>query len=79
MYARYKSHDNATLSYMDDALCPSHTVKDDFLLGQARKRVKAKGNGMRTKLIKKRNVDKETNAEIWTPSNKRREMNAWQD
>jgi len=29
--------------------------------------------------VKKRNVDEETNAETWTPSRKRREMNAWRD
>jgi len=29
--------------------------------------------------VKKRKVDKETNAETWTPSEKRREMNAWRD
>jgi len=33
MYARYKSHDNATLSYMKDALHHCHTFKDVFLLG----------------------------------------------
>jgi hypothetical protein len=32
MYARYKSHDDGTLSYMEDALHRFHTVKDDFLL-----------------------------------------------
>jgi hypothetical protein len=29
--------------------------------------------------VKKRKVDDETNAETWTQSKKRREMNAWQD
>jgi hypothetical protein len=29
--------------------------------------------------MKKRTVDKETNADSWTPSKKRREMNAWRD
>jgi len=29
--------------------------------------------------VKKQKVDKETNAETWTPSKKRREMNAWRD
>jgi hypothetical protein len=33
MYARYKSHDDATLSYMEDALCRFHTFKDVVLLG----------------------------------------------
>ena len=30
MYARYKSHDDATLSYMEDALHHFHTFKDVF-------------------------------------------------
>jgi hypothetical protein len=29
--------------------------------------------------MKKRKVDKETHAETWTPSQKRREINAWWD
>jgi len=33
MYARYKSHDDAALSYMEDALHRFHTFKDVFLLG----------------------------------------------
>jgi len=33
MYAGYTSHDDATLSYMEDALHRSHTIKDVFLLG----------------------------------------------
>jgi len=32
MYARYKSHDDATLSYMQDALHRFHTFKDVLLL-----------------------------------------------
>jgi hypothetical protein len=35
MYARYKSHNDATLSYMEDTLRRFHTFKDDFLLGRA--------------------------------------------
>jgi hypothetical protein len=30
-------------------------------------------------LVKKRTVDKETNAEAWTPSKEQCEMNAWRD
>jgi hypothetical protein len=30
-YARYKSHDDATLSYMQDALRRFHTFKDVFV------------------------------------------------
>ena len=79
MYAQYKSHDDATLSYMEDALCCSDTFKDVFLLGGAGKKAKAKANALRTELVKKQKVDEETNAETWTPTKKRREMNAWRD
>jgi hypothetical protein len=78
MYAPFKSHDDATLSYIEDALRRIHTFKDVFLLGQAGKKAKAKANALRTKLVKKGEVDEETNAETWTPSKKRRKMNAWQ-
>jgi len=79
MYARYKSHDDATLSFMVDALSCYQTIKDIFLLGRAGNKAKAKANALRMGLVKKRKVDKETNAETWTPSNKWREMNAWWD
>jgi hypothetical protein len=79
MYARYKSHDDATLSYMENALHRFHTFKDVFLLGQTGNMAKAKANALRTELVKKRKVDEETNAETWTPSKKRPEMNAWRD
>jgi len=79
MYARYKSHDDATLSYMEDALCRFDTFKDVFLHGRAGKKAKAKANALRTELVKKRKLDEESNAETWTPSKKRREMNAWRD
>jgi len=36
-YARYKSHDDAMLSYMEDALHHLDTFKDVFLLGRAGK------------------------------------------
>jgi len=79
MYARYKSHDDATLSYMEDALRRFHTFKDVFSLGRAGKKAKAKANALKTELMKKRKVEEETIAETWTASKKRREMNAWQD
>jgi len=79
MYARYKSHDDATLSYMKDALRRFHTFKDVFLLGRAGRNAKAKANALRMELVKKRKVDEETNGETWTPSKKRHEINAWQD
>jgi hypothetical protein len=64
---------------MEDALCRFHTFKDVFLLGRASKQAKAKANALRTELVKKRTVDEETNAETWTPSKMRHEMNAWRD
>jgi hypothetical protein len=79
MYAGYKSHDDATLSYMEDALCHFHTFKGVFLLGRAGKKAKPNANALRVELVKKRKVDKETNAETWRPSKKLREMNAWRD
>jgi hypothetical protein len=50
-----------------------------FLLGRAGQKVKVKSNAGRMEIMKKGKVEKETNAETWTPSNKRREMNAWRD
>jgi len=41
MYARYKSHNDATLSYMQDALHCFHTFKDVLLLGRVGKMPKA--------------------------------------
>jgi hypothetical protein len=79
MYAQYKSHDDATLSYMEDVLHRFHTFNDVFLLGSAGKKAKAKANALRTELFKKRKVDKESNTQTWTPSKQRREMNAWWD
>jgi len=79
MYARYKSHDDATLSYMEVAVHRFHTFKDVFLLGQAGKKAKAKANALRTELVKKQKVDEVTNAESWTLSKKRHEMNPWRD
>jgi len=78
-YAWYEYHDDATLSYMDDALHRFHTLKDDFLLGPGGKISKAKANALGMELLKKWMVDEETNAETWTPSKKRHELNAWGD
>jgi hypothetical protein len=78
-YAQYTSHDDATLSYMEDAMRRFHTFKDVFLLGRAGKKAKAKANALRTELVNKRKVDEETNADSWTPSKKRRDMKAWRD
>jgi len=77
LYARYQSHDNATLCCMEDAFHSFHAFKNVYLLGRAGNKAKAKANAVRTQLVKNREVDEETNAETWTPSKKRREMNAW--
>jgi hypothetical protein len=61
MYARYIFHDDATLSYMDDALCRFHTFKDIFLHRRDGKKAKAKANVLRTELVMKQKVDVETN------------------
>jgi len=79
MYAQYKSHDDATLTYMADALHGFHTFKDVFLLGRAGRKANAKANALRTELVKMRKVDEETNDETWTPSKMQHEMNAWRD
>jgi len=52
MYAQYKSHHDATLTYMEDTLHRFHTIKDVFLLGQAGKKAKAKVNALRMGLVK---------------------------
>jgi hypothetical protein len=49
---------------MEDALRRFQTFKDVFLLGRASKKAKAQANTLRMELVKKRVVDKETNAEI---------------
>jgi hypothetical protein len=79
IYARYKSHDDGTLSYLQDALSRFQTFNDVVLRGRAGKKAKAKPNALRTELEKKRKVEEETNAETWTPSKKQHEMNAWLD
>jgi hypothetical protein len=79
MYARYKSDDDATWSYMDDALRYFHTFKDAFLLGRVSKQPMPNANALRTELVKKRNVDEEKNAGSWMLSMKRRGMNTWRD
>jgi len=79
MYARYSSHDDATLSLMEDVLRRFHMFKDVFLLGRAGREAKAKANALRMDLVKKWKVDEETNAETWVPSMKRSEINAWRD
>jgi hypothetical protein len=64
---------------MEDTFHRFHAFIDVFLVGRAGNRVKAKANALRMELVKKRKVDKETNAETRMPSKKRREMNTWRD
>jgi len=79
IYAPYKSHDDATLSYMQGTLHRFHTLKDVLLLGRAGKMVKAKANAQRMELVKKWNVHEETDTETWTLSKKRHNMNTWRN
>jgi len=79
MYARYKSHDDATFSYMEDALHCFHTFEDVLFLGRAGNKAKGKANDLRTELVKKRKVDEETNAETWMLSKKWLKMKALRD
>jgi hypothetical protein len=79
IYARYISHDDATLSYIEDALNRFHSVNDVVLLGRAGKQARAKANTLTTDPVKKRKLDKETKAETWPASKKCHEMNAWWD
>jgi hypothetical protein len=52
-YPRYKSDDDETLSYVEDALDCSHTFKDVFLHEPARKKEKVKANVLGTDLVRK--------------------------
>jgi len=60
MFALYESHDDAITSYVEDTLCWFHTVNEIFLLVWASTQAKAKANTLRTELVKKWNIDKET-------------------
>jgi len=79
MYVRYKSPDDATLSYMEDALHCFHNLRDVFFHVRASENVKAKANALRMELMKRRKVGDKRNAERWTPSRKRCETNPWRD
>jgi len=79
MYAPYKSHNDATLSYLEDALHRFHTFNNVFLLCRTGNKVKVKANGLRRDHVKKPKVDQEPNAATGMLSKKLREMNAWRD
>ena len=68
MYARFKSHDDATLSFMVDALNSFHTSQDGFLLGRDDKKAKAKANILRTEFVRNGKVNEERNTKTWMPS-----------
>jgi hypothetical protein len=75
MYARYKTHHDATLSCIEDTLHRCHINKDVLLLARAGKRRKSRANAQRKELVKKRKIDAEVNAEMWMPSKKRCKIN----
>jgi len=79
MYAQYKSHGDATLSYIEDSLQYFHTFKHISLPGQAGQKGKAKANALSTELVKMRKVDEDRKTETRTPSKKRNKMNDWRD
>jgi len=79
MAARYKSHNDATLSFVEDTFCHFHAFKDVFLLGRGSTNAKEKLNSLKIELVNKRKLDKETNAEIWSLTKTKHEMNAWRD
>jgi hypothetical protein len=62
---------------MQDASHCFHSFKDVFLVRQAGRQAQAKANALRMELVKKQNVDKETNAETWMPSKSQHKINAW--
>jgi len=79
IYAQDKSHNDSTLSYMGDNLHCFHPCKDVFLLRQASKLAKAKGNVLVTEFLQNGKVAEERKTETWTLSKKRSEMNVWRD
>jgi len=52
MFDRYKFHDDATVSYIDDTLRYCYTFKDVFLLVLAGNKAKSKTNAVLMQLIK---------------------------
>jgi len=64
---------------MEDALCRFHTSTDGSVPGWPRRKMNTKANFLRTELVNKRHIEKESNTETWTPSEMRHEMNSWCD
>jgi hypothetical protein len=79
MYSRYKSHDEDTISYLEDALRRFHATKDVFLVGRVGKKAKAKATALRSELVKKRKAEEELHSQRWTATQKRREYTVWRD
>jgi hypothetical protein len=76
MYARYNSQDDATLSYIEDALHHFQTINDVFLLRRTFTKENVKLNALKTELVNQRKEDEETNAETWMLSMMRCKMTA---
>jgi hypothetical protein len=64
---------------MDGAFSCFPPFNHGFLIRRASEMAKAKAIALIIKLVKKQQVDEETNAEHWPPSTKRCEMNRWYD
>jgi hypothetical protein len=60
---------------MEDAVECFHPFQDVFILGRASRRPEATANALRTELVKKRNVDENTNSGDGTACKKRHELN----
>jgi hypothetical protein len=46
LYARYETHDDATLRFIEDTIRQFHTFKDGSLIGRVGKMAKAKANAL---------------------------------
>jgi hypothetical protein len=64
---------------MDDTMGRFQTIKDVLILRRTGKQAKAKAYALCTEPVKKRKIDKETNADTWMQSNMRGDLNGWQD
>jgi len=71
MYAQYKSHNDATMSHMENAMHLCYNFKDVCEGRRAGKKDKPNTNALRTELVKKRKVHEKTNGESWIPTKTR--------
>jgi hypothetical protein len=67
MYAQYITHNDVTLSYMEDAMRRFPNCNNDLLLERAAEKAKTKTNALITELVNKRKKDEDTHAETWMP------------